>query len=61
MAHDRIEEIDAQIKYEMKDAAVATGIDGWRVTYKPATSRSTPSPPGTPACCGSAIRREKQS
>ena len=34
MAHDRIEAIDAQIKYAMKDAAVATGIDGWRITYK---------------------------
>ena len=29
-----VEAIDAEIKFEMKDAAVATGINGWRVTYK---------------------------
>jgi predicted phage-related endonuclease len=29
-----LEAIDAEIKYEMKDAAVATGISGWRITYK---------------------------
>ena len=29
-----LEAIDAEIKFEMKDAAVATGISGWRVTYK---------------------------
>jgi len=29
-----LEAIDAEIKFEMKDAAVATGINGWRVTYK---------------------------
>lgn len=31
---DRIETIDNEIKFEMKDAAVATNIPGWRVTYK---------------------------
>lgn len=30
----RIEEIDAEVKYEMKDAAVATGIEGFGLTYK---------------------------
>jgi predicted phage-related endonuclease len=30
----KIETIDAEIKYEMKDAAVATGLNGWRITYK---------------------------
>jgi len=30
----RLEAIDAEIKFEMKDAAVATGLNGWRVTYK---------------------------
>ena len=30
----RLEEIDTEIKFEMKDAAIATGIEGWRVTYK---------------------------
>jgi predicted phage-related endonuclease len=31
---ERVEAIDTEIKFEMKDAAVATGLDGWRVTYK---------------------------
>ena len=30
----KIDAIDAELKFEMKDAAVATGIEGWRVTYK---------------------------
>ena len=34
MAHDRIESINTQLIYAMKDAAVATGLDGWRITYK---------------------------
>ena len=29
-----LEAIDAEIKFEMKDAAVATGVPGWRITYK---------------------------
>ena len=33
-AHDRIESLNTQLIYAMKDAAVATGIDGWRITYK---------------------------
>jgi len=33
-AKARCESIDAEIKYLMKDAAVAVGIDGWRVTFK---------------------------
>jgi predicted phage-related endonuclease len=33
-AEDRLELIDAEIKYEMKDAAIATGIDGFRLTFK---------------------------
>ena len=30
----RIGEIDTEIKFLMKDAALATGLPGWRVTYK---------------------------
>jgi len=30
----KIDAIDTEIKFEMKDAAVATGLNGWRVTYK---------------------------
>jgi len=30
----RLEAIDAELKHAMKDAAVATGIDGWRITYR---------------------------
>jgi len=30
----KIEAIDTEIKFAMKDAAVATGLNGWRVTYK---------------------------
>lgn len=33
-AHDLIENINTQIIYTMKDAAVATGIPGWRISYK---------------------------
>jgi len=33
-AETNIDAIDTEIKFEMKDAAVATGLDGWRVTYK---------------------------
>jgi predicted phage-related endonuclease len=34
MAHDRIESINTQLIYALKDAAVAVGIPGWRITYK---------------------------
>ena len=34
MARERIESINSQIIYAMKDAAVATGINGWRISYK---------------------------
>jgi predicted phage-related endonuclease len=33
-AKTRCEEIEAQIKFTMRDAAVATGVDGWRITFK---------------------------
>ena len=33
-AHDKIESINTQLIYAMKDASVMTGIDGWRVSYK---------------------------
>ena len=33
-AHERCEAIDAEIKFHMKDAAIATGIPGWRITFK---------------------------
>jgi predicted phage-related endonuclease len=33
-AEERLEAIDSEIKYELKDAAVATGLNGWRVTYR---------------------------
>jgi len=29
-----LEAIDAEIKFEMKDAAVGVGVPGWRITYK---------------------------
>ena len=31
---ERLQAIDATIKYAMKDAGIATGLDGWRITYK---------------------------
>ena len=34
MAHERIESINSQLIYAMKDASIATGLDGWRITYK---------------------------
>jgi predicted phage-related endonuclease len=33
----RCETIETQIKFLMRDAAVATGVDGWRITYKTGT------------------------
>jgi len=33
-AEAQVDAIDTEIKFEMKDAAIATGIEGWRVTYK---------------------------
>jgi predicted phage-related endonuclease len=33
-AKARCESIEAEIKFHMKDAAVAVGVEGWRVTYK---------------------------
>ena len=29
-----VEEIDSKLRFAMKDASVATGLDGWRMTYK---------------------------
>ena len=34
MARERIESINTQIIYAMKDAAAVIGIPGWRITYK---------------------------
>ncbi len=34
LVHDRIESINTQLIYAMKDAAVATGVPGWRISYK---------------------------
>ena len=34
MAEARVEEIDAMLRFAMKDASVATGIPGWRMTLK---------------------------
>jgi predicted phage-related endonuclease len=34
---DRCEAIETQIKFLMRDAAVATGVEGWRITYKTGT------------------------
>jgi predicted phage-related endonuclease len=31
---ERCEMIEAQIKFTMRDAAVVTGLDGWRITFK---------------------------
>jgi len=31
---ERAEEIDTELKFALKDAAVGTGVDGWRVTYR---------------------------
>ena len=30
----RCEDIESQLSYAMKDAGIATGLEGWRVTYK---------------------------
>jgi predicted phage-related endonuclease len=31
---ERLDEIDTELKFLMKDAAIATGLNGWRMTYK---------------------------
>ena len=54
MAHDRIQSINNQIIYAMKDAAVAT-LPGWKISYKTPNSRNTKSRRAMPASCGSAI------
>lgn len=33
-ASTECDRIDTELKFRMKDAAIATGIEGWRVTYK---------------------------
>jgi predicted phage-related endonuclease len=34
---ERCEAIETQLKFLMRDAAVATGVDGWRITYRTGT------------------------
>jgi predicted phage-related endonuclease len=34
---ERCEQIESQIKFTMRDAAIVTGLNGWRITYKTGT------------------------
>jgi len=33
-AEARCEDIESQLRYAMKNAGIATGLEGWRITYK---------------------------
>ena len=59
-AHDFIESINAQIIYALKDAAVATGIDGWRISYKTTDYKGYQVLPRSAACCGSPSKRKNE-
>jgi predicted phage-related endonuclease len=59
VADQRCETIDAKLRFEMKDAAIATGIDGWRVTYKTSHFKGYTVPPSDRRILRVTDQREK--
>ena len=59
-AEARCEAIESQIKYAMKDAGIATGLDGWRITYKTSHVKAYTVPARDQRVLRIADQREKQ-
>jgi predicted phage-related endonuclease len=58
-AHNRIESINTQLIYAMKDAAIATGIPDWRITYKTSSFKGYSVPPSERRILRVTDQREK--
>jgi len=59
VADQRCEAIDAKLRFEMKDAAIATGIDGWRITYRSSHFKGYTVPPSERRILRVTDQREK--
>jgi predicted phage-related endonuclease len=59
IAEARCDTIDAKLRFEMKDAAVATGIDGFRITYRTSHFRGYTVPPSDRRILRITDQREK--